>query len=116
MSLHILVTGAKGQLGQSFATQAKNFPNWNFYFSDRDDLDICDITAVEDFLTKHPIDFCINCAAYTAVDKAESEAEKAYAINEQGVKHLASVCKGGLEQRRASRLFTGSPPKRCLAE
>ena len=69
----ILVTGANGQLGREMQVIATEFPAYNFLFVTREALPIDDITAVEHYFTTHSIDVCVNCAAYTAVDKAETE-------------------------------------------
>ncbi|WP_020529635.1 dTDP-4-dehydrorhamnose reductase [Flexithrix dorotheae] len=88
----ILVTGSKGQLGNELQLIAKGHPD-QFIFVDVDELDITDSTSVNSYFLENEIDFCINCAAYTAVDKAESEQETAFKINADGVKNLASASK-----------------------
>lgn len=88
----ILVTGAKGQLGQCFEQLATDFPQLSFVFAASGDLNIGDRAAVQHFFARHSIQWCINCAAYTAVDKAESEPALAKRINVSGVKNLADVC------------------------
>lgn len=88
----ILVTGANGQLGQCFQQLATDFPQMKFLFAASSDLDIGDRAAVKRFFAQHSIQCCINCAAYTAVDKAESEPVQAKRINVSGVKNLASAC------------------------
>ncbi len=88
----ILVTGAKGQLGQCFEQLATDFPQLSFVFAASGDLNISDQAAVQHFFARHSIQWCINCAAYTAVDKAESEPALAKRINVSGVKNLAEVC------------------------
>lgn len=88
----ILITGAKGQLGQCFEQLATDFPQLSFVFAASGDLDIGDRAAVQRFFARHSIQWCINCAAYTAVDKAESEPAQAKRINVAGVKNLADVC------------------------
>lgn len=89
----ILITGASGQVGQELQVLASQFPDFQFLFTNRDVLDIADKAAVQAFFESHPIDYCINCAAYTAVDKAESEPDVAYHINVKGVMNLAEACK-----------------------
>ena len=89
----VLVTGANGQLGQSLQFIAVNYPNIVFKFCDSKELDITNLNNVKQVFEKYKPDFCINTAAYTAVDKAESEPEKAYAINVTGAKNLAEICK-----------------------
>lgn len=84
MSDNILVTGANGQLGTEFK---KLLPN--AIFAGVDVLDITDLDAVKNFVQKNSIKIIINCAAYTAVDKAEDEIELAKKINEDGSRNLA---------------------------
>jgi dTDP-4-dehydrorhamnose reductase len=88
----ILVTGANGQLGQSLQYIAHNHPQINFVFCDSKTLDITQKEIIESVFKANKPDFCINTAAYTAVDKAETETEKAYEINVSGAKNLAEVC------------------------
>ena len=88
----ILVTGALGQLGQSLQFIAREYPDDQFLFASSQDLDITNFNQVHSFFEKNKIDFCINTAAYTAVDKAETESEKAYQINVTGPKNLAIAC------------------------
>lgn len=89
----ILVTGANGQLGKEFRTLAIQYPQYNFLFTGKEELPVNDNEAVKKYFTNHQINFCINCAAYTAVDKAETEKEKAFSINADAVADLAFVCK-----------------------
>ncbi len=88
----ILVTGGNGQVGNELQFLAKNYPDFKFLFTDYQELDITDADAVLQAFKEHQFDFCINCAAYTAVDKAEEDAEKAHAINVTGVENLAAAC------------------------
>lgn len=90
--VNILVTGANGQVGQELKVLAKEFPDFRFVFVGRNQLDITDQEKVSSFFKANEIQYCINCAAYTAVDKAESEPETAYNINVNGVKNLAQSC------------------------
>ncbi len=85
----VLVTGANGQLGSEIRRMDGNYPNISFRFTDIEDLDITDIKAVAEFLDSNPVRYIINCAAYTAVDKAEDEAEKAMLLNAGAVDILA---------------------------
>ena len=78
---NILITGASGQLGSEFKDQADAFSGFNFIFQDKLGLDISDEKAVTEFFEQHHIDVCVNCAAYTAVDKAEAERSTAEKIN-----------------------------------
>ncbi|HTB53043.1 MAG TPA: dTDP-4-dehydrorhamnose reductase [Ferruginibacter sp.] len=89
----ILITGANGQVGSEFRVLSKNYPQYNFLFVGKDELSIGDIDTVKKYFAIHTIDHCINCAAYTAVDKAETESEKAFLINADAVGNLAAVCK-----------------------
>lgn len=89
----VLVTGANGQLGQSLQFIAKNHSNIEFVFCDSKELDITNYDNVNAVFNEFIPDYCINAAAYTAVDKAESESEKAYSINVLGAQNLAKVCK-----------------------
>lgn len=93
MTYAILVTGANGQLGQELQALAPQFPEFTFTFTDRDTLDITKMEAIEAIFEEKKFQLCINCAAYTAVDKAESEVEIATLINETAVTYLAQVCK-----------------------
>ena len=89
----VLVTGANGQLGQAIQSVVGNYPSIDFVFCSSSELNITDKTNCETIFEKYKPQFCINAAAYTAVDKAESEPEKAYAINVTGAQNLAAVCK-----------------------
>ena len=89
----VVVTGASGQLGQSLQFIAPNYPEITFHFYNSSELNITDLENCKTNFSKVKPDFCINAAAYTAVDKAESEPEKAYSINVTGAENLAKVCK-----------------------
>lgn len=89
----ILVTGANGQLGKEMQVIAASFPGYNYLFVAKDLLAIDDTVAVKEYFAVHPIDYCVNCAAYTAVDKAETETENAMRINATAVGNLAAVCR-----------------------
>ena len=89
----VLVTGSSGQLGQSLQFIAPNYPQIDFVFCDSKTLDITSLENCETIFSNYKPDFCINAAAYTAVDKAESEPKKAFAINVTGAKNLAEVSK-----------------------
>ena len=89
----VLVTGANGQLGQSIQFIANKYPNIQFVYTDFQEMDITNIKNCQAVFAKYQPHFCINTAAYTAVDKAESEAEKAHLINAVGPENLAKVCK-----------------------
>lgn len=91
-SLHILVTGANGQLGMECRALSIIHPQHHYYFEDRNTLAIDDIDALDSFFKKNKIDVCINAAAYTAVDLAETQKDDAYKINAEAVGDLASIC------------------------
>ena len=88
----VLVTGGKGQLGQCLQSISNDFKTLDFVFLGSNDLDISNNIEVEAYFKNNTFDYCINCAAYTAVDKAEEEPEKAKQINEIGAKNLAHAC------------------------
>lgn len=88
----ILVTGANGQLGQEVKELSIQYPQHQFLFCSRTELDIADAVSVQKVFENFQPQFCINCAAYTAVDKAETETEAALAINATGTKNLAEAC------------------------
>jgi dTDP-4-dehydrorhamnose reductase len=92
-STRVLVTGANGQLGSEIRAISGNYPEFDFFFTTRQELDICDQNAVEEFVSLNNINNIINCAAYTAVDKAESEPVLANKINHLAVKGLAEIAK-----------------------
>lgn len=87
----VLVTGSKGQLGNEVQVFASSYPQFEFIFTDVEELDICDRKAVEKYFAERKIDVLLNCAAYTAVDKAEEDVELCYRINEKAVGILGEV-------------------------
>ena len=91
-SATILVTGANGQLANEIKILAKNYLSYRFLFAAKEELPIDDTQSIKSFFERNQIDYCINCAAYTAVDKAESEKEKAFEINADAVGELAEIC------------------------
>ena len=91
--MKILITGANGQLGNEIKELSGNFPEWKFMFTDVDELDITDESAVSAFFQNNNPDFIINCAAYTAVDKAENDFETANKINSVAPGILAKAAK-----------------------
>ena len=88
----IVITGSRGQLGRALTDIASDNADHEITGSDIENLDICDYTSLEQFIAESGADYLINCAAYTAVDKAEEEPEKAYAVNSFAVKNLAILC------------------------
>ena len=88
----VLITGANGQLGREFQLLANAYPHYTFLFTTKEDLPIDDFGLIEKFFDSYMVDYCINCAAYTAVDKAETEKDKAFLINSDAVGNLAQIC------------------------
>jgi len=88
----ILVTGSSGQLGSELQQLVKDRPQWQFHFHGSKSLDVTNPQAIGRFFQEQKPDICINCAAYTAVDKAETEREQAFAINAHGPANLADLC------------------------
>lgn len=89
----ITVIGGNGQLGNCFRKIASDFEDrFEFDFTDSSTLDVTNADQVSDYFYDFKPDFCINASAYTAVDLAETEAEKAFAVNAQGVANLAESC------------------------
>lgn len=93
MTTNILITGAGGQLGQEFVALASSFPGMNILACGQSELDITRTGDIERTIAENDFDFCINCAAYTAVDRAEQEIERADAINRDGVQKLGLACR-----------------------
>ena len=90
---NVLVTGANGQLGSELKRLEDINPNENFkfFFTDVGTLDITDIDSLDDYVKRNSIKYIINCAAYTAVDKAEDDVEFCYKINRDAVINLGTV-------------------------
>lgn len=88
---NILVTGANGQLGSAIREISAHYPHFRFLFTDLDDLDITDASAFRRFVQVNPVSIVINCAACTAVDKAEEDEEKAFLINAKACEILAKA-------------------------
>lgn len=91
--LNILITGSNGQLGSEFRVASGSYQFYNFIFTDVAELDITSAGDVEQFVEKNNIDVIINCAGYTAVDKAEDEPAIAMLVNYEGVVNLVKACK-----------------------
>ncbi len=89
--IKILVTGANGQLGSELQLLSKQYPDYSFIFTDVDTLDITKSGKAEEFVENNPVDFIINCAAYTAVDKAEEDRDNAFLINTVAVDYLVDA-------------------------
>ena len=91
--MKVLVTGSNGQLGSEIKDFVSSYPEFEFVFLDRHDLSLEDLSNLEKLFDEHQPSFFINCAAYTAVDKAEEEQEMAMSINAKAVGQIASQCK-----------------------
>ena len=89
----ILVTGSSGQLGQCLKQLLLSATDISCYFAAREDLDITNSDELQRFFSDHNFDYCINTAAYTNVEKAESEQKEAFLINAEGAYSLAKACK-----------------------
>ncbi len=89
----ILVTGANGQLGQCLQKISDTYSQYKFLFADSELLNLTDRETIEQVFDDFSPNFCINAAAYTAVDLAEDQPEKAFAVNAEGVEVLAEICK-----------------------
>ena len=89
--MNILITGAIGQLGQEFKRLQDSFDG-NIILTDIDELNICSLQSIKDYLENYNLNFIVNCAAYTDVKKAELEKEKAILVNSHGVKNLVTYC------------------------
>lgn len=89
--MNILVTGCNGQLGNEIQLLEKNYPQYTFFNTDVQELDITDTNAIEKFVEDNHIDGIINCAAYTAVDKAESDEALCTKLNAEAPAYLANA-------------------------
>ena len=89
--MNILITGCKGQLGQEFKRLRDTF-NGNIILTDLDEIDICSLENINNYLSGIKLDYIVNCAAYTNVKDAEIEREKSLLINSFGVKNLVDFC------------------------
>ena len=87
----ILVTGANGQLGNELRQISSNYPAFHFLFTDVEELDITNLEAIRDLCQSQAVGYILNCAAYTAVDRAEEVEATAHLINATAVEHLAHV-------------------------
>ena len=93
MTKTILITGANGQLGSTIQKLASHYPDYRFYFTDIETLDILEKELISDFVRTNQIQYIVNCAAYTAVDKAEDNADLAMQINCDAVRNIGEVAK-----------------------
>lgn len=109
----ILVTGASGQLGSEIRERSVRFGGYSFVFTDAAELDITDARSTHAFIADLSPSWIINCAAYTAVDKAEDEEELATLINGKGVENIVSAMEGSdcrLIHISTDYIFDGSSP------
>ena len=90
--IKILVSGSSGQLGKSLQQLSSTTPELEFNFLDKAQMDLSNPDDIKKVFKTYRPDYVINTAAYTQVDKAQSEREMAFAINEQGVRHLIAAC------------------------
>jgi dTDP-4-dehydrorhamnose reductase len=108
--IKILVCGAKGQLGSCLSELSGHYPEFKFEFTDVDELDILNPVSLSEYTWKTGPDYIINCAAYTQVDKAESDTEKAFMLNAEAVKNLldaANHCNARLIHISTDYVFNG---------
>ena len=89
--MNILITGANGQLGNEMRVLSAENQQYTYFFTDVQELDICDEQAVRAFVSDHAIDLIVNCAAYTAVDKAEDNRELCDKLNHLAPGYLAEA-------------------------
>ena len=89
--MNILVTGSDGQLGSEIKDLATNYKNFNFFFMDLPELNICNKYELDTFIINQKINAVINCAAYTAVDLAEEDVVIAEQVNAKGVLNLVNA-------------------------
>lgn len=87
----ILITGSHGQLGNEMQQAAARFSAFRFIYTDVEDLDICDKAALDAFVKANAVNVIVNCAAYTAVDKAEDDVALCYKINAEAVRNIGEV-------------------------
>ncbi len=115
----ILITGGKGQLATCIKDIAVGLNGYSFIYVDLDELDITKQAEVNSFFESENISFCVNCAAYTAVDKAETQREIAASVNEVGALNLAEACKkhgAGFIQISTDFVFDGKKSSPYIEE
>ena len=109
--MNILVTGANGQLGNEMQVLARENLQHTYFFTDVQELDICDEQAVYAYVSEHKIDIIVNCAAYTAVDKAEDNVELCDKLNNIAPGYLARAAQANgaaMIQASADYVFDGT--------
>lgn len=89
--MNILITGCNGQLGNELRLLEKDYSQHKFFNTDKDELDITNQLAINDFVNRNMIDGIVNCAAYTAVDKAEADQKLCTALNTEAPAYLAAA-------------------------
>lgn len=115
----ILVTGASGQLGSEIRERSARYSGYNFIFTDAGELDITDAGATASFIADLSPSWIINCAAFTAVDKAEDEEDLATLINGKGVENIVNAMEGSdcrLIHISTDYVFDGSSPVPCTED
>jgi dTDP-4-dehydrorhamnose reductase len=90
--MKVLITGSNGQLGSEIRKLSSDFPKMDFIYTDIAELDLTNINQIENLFKEFEFDVCINCAAYTAVDKAEDDKDLAMLVNAEAVENLARTC------------------------
>lgn len=109
--MKVLITGSKGQLGSEIKELKSDYPQLEFVFKDLPDLNICNANFLNTFILENNINAVINCAAYTAVDKAEDDVEISEQVNVKGVLNLVNALKkvnGKLIHISTDYVFDGS--------
>ncbi|MBO7234512.1 MAG: dTDP-4-dehydrorhamnose reductase [Paludibacteraceae bacterium] len=91
--MKILITGAYGQLGNELRVASAHHANHTYLFTDADTLDICNLDQLDAYFSQHSPDILVNCAAYTAVDKAEDDQDRCALINTEAVKNIGVVAR-----------------------
>jgi len=112
--MKVLITGSNGQLGSEIKELASDYENLECIFKDLPGLDICDTDALNTFIRDQHINVVINCAAYTAVDKAEEDPEIAEQVNAKAVLNLVNALKkvdGNLIHISTDYVFDGNHSK-----
>lgn len=109
--MNLLITGANGQLGNEMRVLSKQHTEYTYFFTDIEELDICDEQAVDDFVSQNQIDIIVNCAAYTAVDNAEDNMELSAKLNSIAPGYLARAAQkrgAGIIQVSTDYVFDGT--------
>ncbi len=91
--MKILITGSNGQLGREMMVEAKKYPQSSFVYTDVDDLDICNVVELREYVVREKPNVIVNCAAYTAVDRAEDDEVGAKRVNVDAVRNIGKVAR-----------------------